>query len=135
MLPASAAVCTTHGQLRAGYLRHVTSRFQPDVNGSLKGPTILFRPKPGNGASPLAHEGNGASAGQPENGAKAGQHGNGAKAGQPGNGAKAHQPGNGSNAGQPQNGVYSGASGNGSKAENGAKADQPGIGAKAESRS
>jgi hypothetical protein len=114
------------GQVRAGYLRHVTSRFQPDVNGSLKGPTILFRPKPGNGASPLAHEGNGASTGQP---------GNGAKAGQPGNGAKAHQPGNGSNAGQPQNGVYSGLSGNGWKAENGAKADQPGIAAKAESSS
>eukprot|EP00892_Ulva_mutabilis_P010653 jgi/Ulvmu1/7960/UM004_0193.1 len=29
----------------AGYLRHVTSRFQPNVNGSLAGPTSLFRPK------------------------------------------------------------------------------------------
>lgn len=28
-----------------GYLRHVTSRHQPSVNGSLSGPTSLFRPK------------------------------------------------------------------------------------------
>lgn len=43
--------------VRAGYLRHVTSRYQPECNGSLQGPTSLFRPKPENGATPPSENG------------------------------------------------------------------------------
>jgi hypothetical protein len=59
--------CTQVASL-AGYLRHVTSRYEPSINGSLHGPTSLFRPKneqngsqngstPGNGAGPNSQNG------------------------------------------------------------------------------